>query len=198
MMERIPMHTGNNTGPTVEEIDVLIRRLPTFKPLAKFLQSLGVDPKSADARRLAACAIVRIAMDAKKLPRPKPTKSTKWTEAHDVELRLEVSRLRCVEGISERASIRKLSATWPFPYSPHAGRRSSKSDPKKQREEALLARWNSLKRREKSWQAEAAQYGAAGVWAFALAVPIGEIRRAFGHSTFTRSNQYAESNVVNT
>ena len=191
------MH-NHATGPTVEEIDVLIKRLPTFKPLAKFLQSLGVDPMGQEARRLSAYMVAHLAMGVKKLPRPKPTKSTRWTEAHDVELRLEVSRLRCVEGISERAAIRKLAATWPFPYSPHAGRRSSKSDPKKQREEALLARWNSLKRREKSWEEEAAQYGAAGVWAFALAVPIGEIRRAFGASTFTRSNQYAGSNVVNT
>jgi hypothetical protein len=188
------MMCNHNTGPTVEEIDVLIRRLPTFKPLAKFLQSLGVNPNASDARRLAACAIVRMAMDVKKLPRPKPTKSTKWTEAHDLALQDEVIRLRWQEGLSERKAIEKIAATQRFPYVPRAGRRYPNSDPKKQQAAALRKHWTDYRKHQKLLEKEVRKLGAAGVWALAGGVPPGEILSAFRPFQVTRSEMHTASN----
>src|SRR5258708_26346077 len=86
----------------IDELQSLIDRLPSFGPLARYLKAQGVDPKSKDARRLSAYALAYLCLGLKKLPRPKPTKSTKWTEAHDLALQDEVIRLHWQEGLSER------------------------------------------------------------------------------------------------
>jgi hypothetical protein len=46
----------STTAPTAEEFDRLAEQLLKFKPMAKFVRSLGVDPKSVDARRVCADA----------------------------------------------------------------------------------------------------------------------------------------------
>src|SRR5467141_3158089 len=86
----------------IDELQSLIDRLPSFGPLARYLKAQGIDPKSKAARRLSAYALAYLCLGLKKIPRPEPTK---WNGGHDIDLRLEVSRLRCVEGISERAAI---------------------------------------------------------------------------------------------
>jgi hypothetical protein len=152
------MMRNHDTGPTAEELDELIRKLAAYRPLADFLRALGINPKTDDAKRLTAYMLAHLVLGVKKLPRAKPTKS-KWSYLDDFALQIEVLRLRYEEGLGERAGIRKLAATWPFPYSPQKGRRSPKSNSKKQREDALWSRWMQFKRRRKAYDGLRAEFG---------------------------------------
>jgi hypothetical protein len=57
---------GRHSEPTstehreIEELDRLIMKLPTFRPLAKFLRSQGIDPKSQESQRLSTIMIVQL------------------------------------------------------------------------------------------------------------------------------------------
>jgi hypothetical protein len=152
------MMRNHDTGPTVEEISQLIGKLAAYRPLADFLRALGINPKTDDAKRLTAYALAYLCLGLKKLPRAKPTKS-KWSYLDDFALQIEVLRLRHEEGLSERKAIAKLAATWPFPYAPQKGRRSPKSNPEKQREDALWSRWMQFKRRRKAYDGQRAEFG---------------------------------------
>jgi hypothetical protein len=129
----------------IGELDRLIQKLPTYGPLADVLRSRQIDPKSRDAWRLSAIMVVHLCRALTKLPRPK---SNRWTAETDLALEVQMIGL-CYgpEGLGERKAIKKLAATWEFPYTPQTGRRSPKSAPRTQREEALLSRWKDLKRR---------------------------------------------------
>jgi hypothetical protein len=143
----------------IGELDRLIQKLPTYGPLADVLRSCQIEPKGQDAWRLSAIMVVQLCWALTKLPRPK---SSKWTA--DTDLALEVQMIGLCygpEGLSERRAIKKLAATWDFPYTPQAGRKSPKTDAKAQREQALRQRWKDLKHRSSLLDATL-RFGAGG------------------------------------
>jgi hypothetical protein len=141
------------------ELDRLIQKLPTFRPLLDVLRSCDIDPKSQDAWRLSAIMVVQLCWALTKLPRPK---STKWTADTDLALEIQMIGL-CYgpEALSERKAIKKIAATWDFLYTRQAGRKSPKADAKTQREEALRQRWRDLKHRNSLLDATL-RFGAGG------------------------------------
>jgi hypothetical protein len=147
---------------TVEVLDDLIKEFAKSKPVVKFLRLLGIDPKSKSAQQLSAYALGQMCLGWQKLRRQRRPDPTKWTIEHDITMHMEVMWLRHGEGLSERAAIRRLAAVWSFPYAPQSGRRSPKSDSKKQREDALWSRWKSWKRRNKSFEEAKAKLGPWG------------------------------------
>jgi hypothetical protein len=146
----------------IDELNDLIKEFARSKPVMKFLRLLGVDPKSESALQLSAYGLGQIALGWRQLRRRRRPDPTKWTVEHDITLHMEVMWLRHAEGLRERAAIRRLAAVWSFPYTPQAGRRSPKSDSKKQREDALWQRWKSWKRRNKPFEEAKAKLGPWG------------------------------------
>jgi hypothetical protein len=184
--------TTMTSKTTVEEIDELIRKLAAHRSLADFL---GVNSKSADARRLVAYMLAQGMLATRKLPRSKPTRAG-WTIAHDVALQAQVLRLQRDENLSERAAIAKISATWSFPHTPRANKHFPKCNSKKQRELALRKRWTDLQARLKLVAEEMTKVGAADFWAQALGVPSGETPCQNPAFQFTRANHYALSSEI--
>jgi hypothetical protein len=146
--------------------DQLEQRLLGFPPLMKFLQAVGVDPTSPDARRLVIFMLAGLCDGITRIeirPRQAVPSAKKWTQDHGIALMLEVVDL-LTQGISEREAIKRIAAeprdnhpslAHRFPYEPQAGRseagrRSSQSTPQERYEEALRQRWNKIKHDEKA------------------------------------------------
>jgi hypothetical protein len=184
---------SSTTGPAVEEIDKLIRKLTAYRPMADFIRTLGINPKGENARRSVAYALAHMVLGTRKLPRAKPTRDG-WTIAHDVALQARVLRLQRNESLSERAAIAKIAATWDFPHTRRANKHFPKHNPNRQRELVLRKRWTDLQARLKLIAQEMTKIGAADDWAQALGVPSGE--RPCQESLFQFTSESSDSAIV--
>jgi hypothetical protein len=177
---------NHDTQPTVGEINLLIRKLAAYRPLADFFRVMGINPKTDDAKLLCAYALAHLVLGVKKLPRREPTKS-KWTIAHDVALQAKVIRLQRDERLSARAALAKIATSWDFPYASRTNKHSPKYPPQKQREAALRKRWTDLQARLKLVEQE------MSIWARALGSPSGETRCQDPGFQFTNSAMHSVS-----